>query len=86
MTVPLQVKDKNLYISEETWNDLKAGDNSVAYSSVKALATATVARDGAFIIHRDHEDDTSVLKNLHRSSELKEFFDAVDQQRANLGL
>lgn len=86
MTVPLHVEDKNLYISEETWSDLKAGHNSVAYASVKALATDTVARDGAFIIHRDLEDDTSVLNNFHRPSELKEFFDAVDQQRANLGL
>jgi hypothetical protein len=86
MTVPLRVEDKNLYISEETWNDLKAGHNSVAYSSVKALATNTVGRDGAFIIHRDHEDDTSVLNSFHRPSELKEFFDAVDRQRTSLGL
>ena len=86
MTVPLHVKDKNLFISEETWNDLKAGHNSVAYSNVKAIATDTVARDGAFIIHRGLEDDTSVLNNFHRPTELKEFFDSVDLQRANLGL
>lgn len=85
MTIPVQIKDKNLFISEETWNDLKAGHNSVAYSSVKTVATAIVAHDGAFIIHRDLED-TSVLNSIHRPHELKEFFDAVDQQRTKLGL
>ncbi|MGX9717004.1 hypothetical protein ACWYXJ_22525 [Janthinobacterium lividum] len=86
MTVPLQVDDKQLLISEETWKDLITGSNTVAYNSVKELAISAVMRDGSFVIHRDQPDDSSVINHIHRIADAHKFFDAVDQQRAKLGL
>lgn len=86
MKVPLQVDDKNLSITEETWQDLISGSNSVAYSSVKELVISTLMRDGTFTIYRGKSYDSSVINHIHRLEDGHILFDSVDQQRAKSGL
>jgi len=85
MTSTLQLDDNSISISQETWNDLVTGPNSVAYSNVRSLAVDTVKRGGKFFIYRDNED-TSVLISCDRLSEVTQLVEQADKQRADLGL
>jgi hypothetical protein len=86
MKFPMIIDEKTLSMTEETWVHLKNSTNPSAYSGVKAAVTAFVAADGNFVIHRNLENDSSVMHNFHRSHELKQFFDQVDQDRVKKSL
>ena len=83
MSVPIEIDEKKLLVREDVWLSLASRNDSVALSSVKALAKAAVARGGAFIIYND---DIGVMHNLYRASDLDAFMQQLDTNRQSLGL
>lgn len=83
MRAIIEFDDKNLFIAEEVWNDLRKEKGSVAFSSVRSTVTETLKRNGAFMIY-DH--NTSIKRRFDRLSEFEAYMSEVNDQRKQQGL
>lgn len=83
MRVNLEFEDKNLFITDETWNDLTKERSVVAFSSVISTAVDTIKRNGAFMIYKDNGE---IKRRFDRLHEFEEFVTETNDQRKQKGL
>lgn len=68
--VPVELVDKDLYISLDTWHSLLQQEGTSVYESLRAFAQDIIKRGGAFMIC----NGTEIWRRCDRLSELDEAF------------
>ncbi|RAA14837.1 hypothetical protein [Ralstonia pseudosolanacearum] len=83
MKVTVEIDDKDLWIDEETWGDVKLGKGTAALANVGSTAAGVIKRGGAFIVF--HEE-RGVIRRFDRLSDFKDDLHEINEKRKQLGL
>ena len=83
MRVTIEFADKNLFIAEEVWNDLRKSEGTTAFFSVRSTVAETLKRDGAFMIY---SHDGGIKRRFDRVSEFETYMSDINDERKGEGL
>jgi hypothetical protein len=82
MAITFEVKENNLWIESEVWNNLINSDDVSGMRTVTATAIAHIKRDGSFFINGER----GVANNFHRLHEFENYLTQINEERKKSGL